>query len=122
MDKDLSDYPAIFNIIPDEVIYKYNELSKKQFKLMMVKETFLGLLSHLDESYEPIKHILSDIEDEDIEKNPNYKLLDLLFNYGLLPTYAFPRDLSSLYIEGWDNNVRDVVEKVKTTARNKSCS
>jgi ATP-dependent helicase YprA (DUF1998 family) len=113
LDKDVSDYPAIFDIIPDEVVDIDNGLSKKQFKLKMVKETFLELLNHLDESYEPIRHMLSDLENEDIKKDPNYKLLDFLFNHGLLPTYAFPRDLSSLYIEGWDKNAREIVEKQK---------
>lgn len=63
------------------------------------------LPEELRHAFEKIRHeVMVDLEEEkeDIEEehSNNYFFLDFLFNHGFLPTYAFPRDLVSLYIQG----------------------
>lgn len=110
---EVSRYGVIFNIIPDEVVE--NEVDSNNsihhLKLQMILESFDELITELRSNYKTIKHILSDIDDEESQNDPNYKLLDFLFNNSLLPTYAFPKDLSSLYIEGWDSSSRKMIVK-----------
>ncbi|UYY94838.1 DEAD/DEAH box helicase [Bacillus cereus] len=105
--------PVIFNIIPDEVISKMegSETAAITLKIKIIKEAASQLINDLRENYEGIKHTLIDIEDEDTEHNSNNKFLDFLFNHGMLPTYAFPKDLSSLYIEEWDHISKKVITK-----------
>jgi len=98
--KQFKNHPSILEIIPEEVIEKENESAWR---------IFLDLTGYfvddLRESYEEIKHELSlyleKLEDDegDIPYYQNKDLLMFLFNYEYLPTYAFPRSLSSLYIE-----------------------
>ncbi|RIW28213.1 DUF1998 domain-containing protein [Bacillus salacetis] len=111
--KDFSQYSVVFDIIPDEVVLKDGDLNtnKQRLKVEMIKESCNELIEDLKNSYESIKHSLVNIEDEEAEFDSNNKLLDFLFNHGLLPTYAFPKDLSSLYIEEWDSKARKVVVK-----------
>ncbi|MBV7508619.1 DEAD/DEAH box helicase [Bacillus sp. sid0103] len=109
-------YPVIFNIIPDEVVgfEENNNASVNQLKLQMIYQTSSELLNELKDKYQTIKQELSEIEvieEKEVTMNPNYKFLDFLFNNGLLPTYAFPQDLSSLYIEGWDSTSRKIIVK-----------
>ncbi|MFD9365577.1 DEAD/DEAH box helicase [Priestia megaterium] len=106
-----SRYPVVFEIIPDEVILKDENLHTliDQLKLQILKESCIELIDDLKSSYEVIQHSLTDLEDEEAEFDSNNKLLDFLFNHGMLPTYAFPKDLSSLYIEEWDTKAKKVV-------------
>lgn len=109
--KNFSQYPVVFDIIPDEVVAKDGNLdiAIQRLKIQMIKESCIELINDLKSSFESIKHSLADIEDEEAEFDSNNKLLDFLFNHGLLPTYAFPKDLSSLYIEEWDSKAKKVV-------------
>ena len=41
--------------------------------------------------------------DEKEDREEEHELLSFLFDNGLLPSYAFPTDLCSFLVEGWDN-------------------
>lgn len=74
----------------------------------MVFQIVENLPSELKHAYEKIRHELEaneevDGEFQDFEQGSNYYFLEFLFNHGFLPTYAFPRDLVSLYILGRKN-------------------
>ncbi|MGE7023815.1 DEAD/DEAH box helicase [Solibacillus cecembensis] len=94
-------YPSMFEIIPDEVVQKE---SKNKWELM--KEVTDCLVKDLEKNYSEIREelqaYLNMVEDDEIEDIPYYQnqdFLTFLFNHEFLPTYAFPRDLSSLYIQ-----------------------
>lgn len=51
------------------------------------------------------------------------KLLEFLFGRGMLPTYAFPTDLSSFMIEGWGSRQGEVIDReVPQQATNQALS
>ena len=110
---DFCDYPIIFDLIPDEVVSdnKAKDKSILQLKIDIVKEACNELVSELEKQYEKVKHTLKVLNDEMVEVNPNDKFLDFLFNHGLLPTYAFPQDLCSFYIEGKDERTGKIIVK-----------
>lgn len=94
-------YPSIFELIPDEVLKKEN---LDEWEIM--KETTDYLIDELTSSYDKIREELLTyiemIEDDEVGDIPYYQnqdFLTFLFNNEFLPTYAFPRDLSSFYIE-----------------------
>lgn len=84
----------LFQIFTDEIEQKEN----------LVNRIIERLPAELRQAFEKIQHeVMADLDDEgaDIaeEHSNNYYFLDFLFNHGFLPTYAFPRDLVSLYIQ-----------------------
>ncbi|MCG6795473.1 DEAD/DEAH box helicase [Geobacillus sp. YHL] len=108
------DYPVIFDLIPDEVVSTEGILGGDMVerKWYIVKEACNELVSELERNYEKVKHTIQPIDGDDIaEVNPNDKFLDFLFNHGLLPTYAFPQDLCSFYIEGKDERTGRIIVK-----------
>lgn len=95
-------YPSIFELIPDEVIEK-----EKGDKWRVLLDATDYLVENLRSSYfkirEELQAYLHMIEEEDdlgdVPYYQNQDFLTFLFNHEFLPTYAFPRDLSSFYIE-----------------------
>jgi hypothetical protein len=70
----------------------------------LVNEIIQRLPIELKNAFEKIRHEVEMHEQDneesfDIEQGGNYFFLEFLFNHGFLPTYAFPRDLVSLYIQ-----------------------
>jgi hypothetical protein len=88
----------LFNFDAESVL-QLGELADKVIEL---------LPRELWHAFEKIRHEVEireedDREPQDIEQGGNYYLLEFLFNHGFLPTYAFPRDLVSLYIQAREN-------------------
>lgn len=95
------DFPTIFNIIPSEIVERKNKPRWKIFD-----ELTSTMIDSLKNSYGEIKEelhnyisMIENEEEEDIPYYQNQDLLMFLFNLEFLPTYAFPRDLTSLYIQ-----------------------
>ena len=91
-------HPHLFQVI-SEGIGQSGEL---------VNQVIERLPGELKQAFEKIRHeVMLDMEDEsvfqEVEQSSNYYFLDFLFNHGFLPTYAFPRDLVSLYIQDRKN-------------------
>ncbi|MEK3726610.1 DEAD/DEAH box helicase [Lysinibacillus sp. FSL W8-0953] len=104
-------YPEIFNIIPEEAV----ETEEEKWKL--IKQATENLDQDLDDAFTSVEEELLKYEelvseeDEFKEKHPDEMLLNFLFNHGFLPTYAFPQDLTSLYIQGRDKNSKVIIEQ-----------
>lgn len=107
-------YSSIFEIIPDEVLQK-----SESDKWTIMKKSTDYLVPNLKDAYEKIRNELQaylNMQDEsdepmDIPYYQNQDLLTFLFNHEFLPTYAFPRDLSSLYIEKIIKNKVNVAQR-----------
>lgn len=104
-------YPEIFTIIPEEAI----ETEAEKWKI--IKEATDNLSQDLYDAFCAVEEGLIAyeglIEDDDqfTEKHPDELLLNFLFNHSFLPTYAFPQDLSSLYIQGRDKKNKVIIEQ-----------
>ena len=105
-------YPEIFAIIPEEAIE--NEIEKWE----LIKEAaenldqdLVNVFDEVEESLLKYYEILENEEDTQSEKHPDELLLNFLFNHGFLPTYAFPQNLSSLYIQGRNNKNKVILKQ-----------
>lgn len=104
-------YPEVFNIIPIEAYETEEE------KWALIKQVAEDLEQDLLDAFNEIEDSLLNYKDlvteEDIlkEKHPDEMLLNFLFNHSFLPTYAFPQDLTSLYIHGRDKNNKVIIEQ-----------
>lgn len=103
-------HPEIFNIIPAEAINNEDD------KWSLIKEAAENLEQDLYDAFCEIEVELKSSqnlegEGEINEKHPDEMLLNFLFNQGFLPTYAFPTDLTSLYIQGRDSKNKVIVEQ-----------
>lgn len=103
-------YPEIFAIIPEEAV------ENKAGKWQLIKEAAENLDQDLVDAFEQIEEslhkyygIIENGEDNHSEKHPDELLLNFLFNHGFLPTYAFPQNLSSLYIQGRNNKNKVII-------------
>lgn len=99
------DYPEVFAIIPDEASTTDGD------KWALIKSTAENLDQDLYDAYTQAEEslsryyeILQSEDEEAAEKHPDEMLLNFLFNYSFLPTYAFPQNLTSLYIQKRDKN------------------
>ena len=72
-----------------------SDANKKTFVKDVVAE-FLDKVSRIEVEYSSANN--ADADAEDHEENEDRFLLNVLFNRGLLPSYAFPTDLCSFYI------------------------
>lgn len=106
------DYPEVFAIIPEEAASNDGE------KWSLIKTTTENLdqdlfdaYSQAEESLNRYYEILESDDEEAAEKHPDELLLNFLFNYSFLPTYAFPQNLASLYIQGRNKNNKVIVEQ-----------
>lgn len=106
-----SKYPEIFTIIPGEAVDNEDE------KWKLIKEAANNLSQDLYDAFCKVEEELIayegliDEDDQFTEKHPDELLLNFLFNHGFLPTYAFPKDLTSLYIQGHDKNNKVIIEQ-----------
>jgi len=71
---------------------------------LLVDRTIFQLPNELKNAFEKIRYEITNDsetveEPSSVEKSNNYYLLNFLFNHGFLPTYAFPQDLVSFYIQ-----------------------
>ncbi|OEC01302.1 hypothetical protein GY31_13485 [Lysinibacillus sphaericus] len=104
-------YPEIFSIIPEEAI------ENKDDKWLLIKEAAENIEQDLYDAFCIIEEELIRCEglikedDQFIEKHSDELLLNFLFNHGFLPTYAFPQDLTSLYIQGRDKKNKVITEQ-----------
>ncbi|MED3804475.1 DEAD/DEAH box helicase [Lysinibacillus xylanilyticus] len=108
INKKFKDFPEIFAIVPDEAASDMEE------KWLLIKGAADCLGENLQDVYDSIESNLNQYyrnieEDLEVEKHPDAQFLSFLFNYGFLPTYAFPRNLTSLYIQKWDSNKKKIV-------------
>src|SRR6185312_11350617 len=90
--------------LPDELVEDKN--NKRAEMLVFVKTVATDLLKELTK----IGNEIETGEEEEEEPEEPVTLLDLLFDKGLLPSYAFPTDLCSFVIQEYGDHGR-VVEK-----------
>jgi ATP-dependent helicase YprA (DUF1998 family) len=85
--------------LPDELVESAKD--KKKEKLTFVRGLVTSLVSELEAVGKELE-----VRRDDNEEEPNDpgSLLDLLFDKGLLPSYAFPTDLCSFVIQDYDNH------------------
>jgi len=80
----------------------------------LINQVISRLPNDLKLAYEMIRHEVADRNiEEDAElygTSRNLYLLDFLFNHGFLPTYAFPHDLVSFYIQGRGRNGNFIIK------------
>src|SRR5690606_35422771 len=74
----------------------------------LINQVIKRLPEELKQTFEKVRHEVEvsedeNIESQEIEHGSNYYFLEFLFNHGFLPTYAFPTDLVSFYIQGRKN-------------------
>ena len=106
-------YADIDSLLPDELFNEdYSETKIK--RISFISDSLKSLIVRLNELEEEVKGDLNDLfeneQDEDeINEELNNNLLEFLFAKGLLPTYAFPTDLSSFYVQKWDSKMGRVV-------------
>lgn len=81
-------------LIPDEEHFNWNQYYSSIIKDLKELETKVRKNTMIYQ-----KRNLIDKNNDEEEKNNNVKLLDVLFSSGLLPTYSFPRDVVSFYVE-----------------------
>jgi Lhr-like helicase len=104
-------YPEIFAIIPEEAI------KNEEDKWLLIKEAADNIGQDLNDAFCEIEKELMayeeliDEDDQLTEQHPDELLLNFLFNHGFLPTYAFPKDLTSLYIQGRDKKNKVIMEQ-----------
>ncbi|MFS0876113.1 DEAD/DEAH box helicase [Solibacillus isronensis] len=104
-------YPEVFNIIPVEAYETEEE------KWSIIKQAAENLEQDLLDAFTVIEANLSKYEELELqeeafkEKHPDEMLLNFLFNHSFLPTYAFPQNLTSLYIQGRDKDSKVIIEQ-----------
>ena len=81
------------------------------WKIDFVKYTSKELLDTLLKEKENLHQLSVEQDSEEDELPFDYYLLEFLFSKGLLPSYAFPTDLASFYIEEKDKERNRVVIK-----------
>lgn len=108
INKKFKEFPEIYSIVPDEAAATI----ESKWELIKNAADYLG--GNLQQAFEDIELELNQFYAEveeglEKEKHPDTQLLSFLFNYGFLPTYAFPRNLTSLYIQKWNSNTKKIV-------------
>ena len=87
--------------LPDRLENKSLDIFQKRDFVIAVSTKFLIDLRKVGDELFP-KQTGKSAEDQQFDKSANdLMLLDLLFDRGFLPTYAFPRDVRSFVIEEW---------------------
>lgn len=104
---------SIAELIPDELFSKKEKLLAEE-KIEYVKSTTRSLINILSNLKSEVKGNLDNLADDveeldDIEEEQDNNLLEYLFAKGLLPTYAFPTDLTSFFVQKWDDSRKRVV-------------
>lgn len=110
LDKMLTDIelPMIYTIaawLPDELVETaLNEQNKLHYVRTVARE-LISRLRHIGEQLFPLEEAAKG--GDDFAFHPDEMMfLDLLFEHGLLPSYAFPREVRSFVIEEWKQNSR----------------
>ncbi|CRK83012.1 DEAD/DEAH box helicase [Neobacillus massiliamazoniensis] len=94
--------PGIYDIIPQDMVAEEDDPIR--VKEMLIRETMDILLEKLRAKYEEnIDSLKLADEDEAEEHVATRMFIEFLFNYGFLPSYAFPVDLTSFYIQKKEN-------------------
>ncbi|OCS90988.1 DEAD/DEAH box helicase [Caryophanon latum] len=106
-------YPEVFNIIPVEAYETEDEKwSIIEIATKSLKKDLLDAFKDIEENLTKYSDFTLEEDTSDFkEKHPDEMLLNFLFNHSFLPTYAFPRDLTSLYIQGRDRNSKIIIEQ-----------
>jgi ATP-dependent helicase YprA (DUF1998 family) len=90
--------------LPDSIENKSLNASQKRDFVRAVASKFLGKLHRVGEDLYP-QQINKGAADQQFDKSTDdLMLLDLLFDHGFLPTYAFPRDVRNFVIEEWNKD------------------
>ncbi|SOC37079.1 DEAD/DEAH box helicase [Ureibacillus acetophenoni] len=94
--------PGVYDIIPEEMVAEEDDPTRA--KVNIIREAMGILLDELPTKYQENIKSLKVAEGEGAEEYVATKLfIEFLFNYGFLPSYAFPVDLTSFYIQKKEN-------------------
>lgn len=114
-----SEHPYLIETIPQEAL---SERSAENW----LQQIALNLPQVLKDEYEEIKgellYLESLEENQQISFEGNRYLLNFLFNHNLLPTYAFPRDVTSLYIQEYHGSRRGQIKQQPQLELNRALS
>ncbi|WJH36837.1 helicase-related protein [Paenibacillus sp. CC-CFT747] len=99
----------LYNFLPDELVPDKGDIEK--WKLSFILKVAASLNSRLLSSFKAYKEEHREQLEQGEDDVLSSQLLEFLFNQGLLPSYAFPTDLCSFYIEEYDKEQRKVVIK-----------
>ncbi|HLL78407.1 MAG TPA: Zn-binding domain-containing protein, partial [Ktedonobacteraceae bacterium] len=92
--------------LPDTLENRPLTVSQKRDFVRDIASRFLIDLRKVGEELYP-QPISRGIEDQQFDKRSDeLMLLDLLFDHGFLPTYAFPRDVRDFVIEEWKKDLK----------------
>jgi hypothetical protein len=88
--------------LPDELTQEDDKPTAKQALVKGVAEQLLDSLRSLPANLQEGSGSDDDTLSADEDNEDNSSLIDMLFDKGLLPSYAFPTDLCAFVIQGWD--------------------
>lgn len=117
----------IIDLLPDE-LFDGEDAAMESKRSNFVKDSIISLINKLDELDEEIKENLADLlenelDEDEINEEFDNNLLEYLFAKGLLPTYAFPTDLTCFYVQKWDKTKgRVIIEQRPQQAMAKALS
>lgn len=114
LDQELNKKPGevvrqLYNFLPDELVPEKEAYEK--WKLSFIVRVAATLKNRLSSSFKDFKEEHLDQLERGEEDVLSSQLLEFLFSQGLLPSYAFPTDLCSFYIEEYDKEQRKVIIK-----------
>ena len=116
---DLDSLPAISFFAEDrEQVYKYLEIAVEK---VLTSSLFRDYVANVDEFKRKIKASLEKLEQkiknhpdqygEGAKENRQKSLLDALYEEGIIPTYSFPKNVVSTYIEREDGSLEQQVDR-----------
>jgi ATP-dependent helicase YprA (DUF1998 family) len=92
--------------LPDELALENDKHSSKKAFVKEVAEQLLHSLSKVPSGMQVLAATSNEPEENDEIEEDIGSLIDMLFDKGLLPSYAFPTDLCSFVIQEWGDKYK----------------
>lgn len=106
-----SEVEKIASWLPDEVVAPNASSELGRLKAALVTNAAEELIQQLSAISRELDQLQTDSASVGDQDDQSAGFLDLLFDHGLLPTYAFPTDLCSFYVFERENNRVRVKER-----------
>ncbi len=85
-------------------IFKTGLADERQIFVRKIADTLLYRLTEIRNEYREALPVQAETGEAGVNNDDARGLLDLFFDHGLLPSYAFPTDLCSFVIQEWDKS------------------